>query len=415
MPILELQQRLRELGRIRIGAKVATKNGKQRPSKLEAFRFTSPSLDLVTAVADLYGGAPQPWSGGEGEQFEVFSEATAIDIALAPMQVLDQWNELWSGGGCQRRCDGRTEILKMQPCRCPADPVERQELAANGEACKPTTRLWVILPQVPGIGVWRLETHGYYAATELSGVAHLLAAATARGQALPATLRLEQRQRKVPGKPIRKFGVPAIDVAAPIGQVLESIGAVALPGVDAPALEPGRRGTQRVPIPDGAPALPGDPSFRALGSGAAEHGPAHPPPADPRGRAKDDAPPIPSAPSAAAEQPPLEPPDDEPAEVINEAQVTKAVVTCKEAGLEDEGRHALVTIVTGGRTESSKELTKPELDQLLVICELMVAGHVGLSADGAQLLRQDNGEPMKLPLGVNATRKWLAQHQEAAS
>ena len=38
-PIISLQRRLREAGRIRLGEKVATKNGKTAPSTLSEFRF----------------------------------------------------------------------------------------------------------------------------------------------------------------------------------------------------------------------------------------------------------------------------------------------------------------------------------------------------------------------------------------
>lgn len=289
MPIIDIQQKLRELGRIRLGSKVETSSGKQRPSKLETFRLTSASLDLVAAVAEIYGGDPRPWDGGDGQQFEVFTDAKELDIALAPMQVLDQWNEMWSGGGCQRRCDGRTEVLKMRPCLCPADPEERQALASDGKACKPTTRLWVILPLIPGIGTWRLETHGYYAAAELGGVTQLLAAASARGQALPAKLRLDQRSVKRPGQETRRFAVPVVDVASPIGEVLASIGAVSSP--QAAPLEDGRRGTQRVPIPAVTPPLPADPSSKALSS-EPSHGPALPAPSNPRGRRPEAEPPL---------------------------------------------------------------------------------------------------------------------------
>lgn len=80
MPINTLQPRLRKLGRIRIGARetFTRKDGKQgsRPAKLDAFRFTSHDGQLVAAVAELYGGTPQPWAGGEGDQHEVYTSAS---------------------------------------------------------------------------------------------------------------------------------------------------------------------------------------------------------------------------------------------------------------------------------------------------------------------------------------------------
>lgn len=201
MPILTLQQRLRELGRIRIGQKVATSNGRTRPAKLDRFRLTSPSKDLLDRVAAKYGGTVAPWTpeGGAG-QFEVVTETTRMPIHVPP-QPVSQYYELWSGGGCQRRCDGVTELLKDRPCICGPDPEQRQ--------CKPTTRLNVVLSEIEGVGVWRLESHGYYAALELPGVAELLAQT---GGYVEAFLGLEQRTAKRSGKTLH-WMVPTIDLA----------------------------------------------------------------------------------------------------------------------------------------------------------------------------------------------------------
>jgi hypothetical protein len=201
MPILVLQQRLRELGRIRIGQKVATSNGKTRPSKLDRFRLTSPSKELLDRVAAKYGGTVTPWTpeGGAG-QYEVITDAKRMPIHVPP-QPVSQYFELWSGGGCQRRCDGITELLKDKPCICGPDPEQR--------SCKPTTRLNVVLSEIEGVGVWRLESHGYYAALELPGVAELLAQT---GGYVEAFLGLEQRTAKRDGQ-TRHWMVPTIDVA----------------------------------------------------------------------------------------------------------------------------------------------------------------------------------------------------------
>jgi hypothetical protein len=201
MPILTLQQRLRELGRIRIGQKVATAKGGTRPGKLDRFRLTSPSKELLDRVAAKYGGTVNPWTpeGGAG-QFEVITETKRMPIHVPP-QPVSQYFELWSGGGCQRRCDGVTELLKDRPCICGPDPEQRQ--------CKPTTRLNVVLSEIEGVGVWRLESHGYYAALELPGVAELLAQT---GGYVEAFLGLEQRTAKRDGQ-TRHWMVPTIDLA----------------------------------------------------------------------------------------------------------------------------------------------------------------------------------------------------------
>lgn len=212
MPILTLQRQLRELGRIRTGIQIAGAGGRKRPSKLETFRLTSSSRDLIEAAAEAYGGTVTPWQNpGGGAEFEVVTTVPVLDIVVPPGQPVSQWFELWSGGGCQRRCDGVTNVLTMTPCACPPDPEQRIELAKDGQACKATTRLAVMLPALPDLGVWRLESHGYYAAVELAGAAEILAMASATGRLIPARLRLEQREKKVPGKRTNRYAVPIIE------------------------------------------------------------------------------------------------------------------------------------------------------------------------------------------------------------
>lgn len=219
-PLLDIQRRLVELGRIRIGVQ-ETKNGKSRPVKLETFRFTTAARSRADAVAKLFGGSVRPWSpDGARQEYEVISPVNEIPVVVPPgPAVLSQWYELWSGGGCQRRCDGVTNVLGDKPCECPSDPKERSQLAAAGRACKPTTRISLILRDLPGVGVWRLESHGYYAATELAGSAEFLATAAAAGAPLPATLRLEQRSKREGGKTIR-YAVPVLDVGATPAELL---------------------------------------------------------------------------------------------------------------------------------------------------------------------------------------------------
>ncbi len=216
MPLIDVEVRLRELGRIRTGVTIeGEKDGKKfrRPEKLSTFRLTSPSASLIAAAKEQYGGDVQPWESPAGPQWELVTTVDSFPIVIPAGESLSQWYELWSAGGCQRRCDGRTETLSDSPCLCPADPAERRELAAQRtpQACKPTTRLNVVLPDLPDLGVWRLESHGYYAAVELAGAAQFLAMASSSGMNIPARLRLDQRTKKIPGKPTNHFAVPVIE------------------------------------------------------------------------------------------------------------------------------------------------------------------------------------------------------------
>lgn len=209
MPILDLQMRIRELGRIRIGETRTSQNGKTFPSKLGKFRITSASRPLLEKVAQLYGGTVQDWTPQNSnlQQFEVYTESDRLPV-LVPPNPVSQWYEHWSGGGCQRRCDGHREVMKDKPCLCGPDPADR--------LCKPTTRVNVMLREVEGVGVWRLESHGYNAAVELPQAAEFLARA---GGYVDGFLTLAERQVVRDGKTSR-FMVPALDIGITSGQLL---------------------------------------------------------------------------------------------------------------------------------------------------------------------------------------------------
>lgn len=215
MPIINLQRKLTEVGRIRLGAKGAKGN----PTKLDSFRLTSKSRDALDAAAAVYGGKVTAWSSPDGDAYELLTDTNTLDVVIPPGNALSQWYEMWSGAGCQRRCDGQTETISGRPCLCPADQTQRTELSARGQACRPTTRLSVILPNVKSVGIWRLESHGYHAAVELAGIAELLQQVSATDKYLPATLRLEQRSARRNGK-LSRFAVPVLEVGATVQEAI---------------------------------------------------------------------------------------------------------------------------------------------------------------------------------------------------
>lgn len=268
--ILQEQRRTYEVGRIRIGVQVpvANKPGKTRPAKLGVFRFTSRDEVAIRAVSDLYGGTAQQWPDAPtDDQWEVITEARELGIVVPPgPQSVSQWMEMWSGGGCVRRCDGETETLRRAACLCPSDPLERGDLAQRGEACKPTTRVSVVLPDVPGLGVWRLESHGWNAAHELGGTAETLAAVRDAAAWVPAILRLEKRKTVSRGK-TKEFVVPVLTLRYTLRTMLEGprTGEIALPAPPPRALaieaakqgdQPGEAAPSSREAPDGPPATP---------------------------------------------------------------------------------------------------------------------------------------------------------------
>jgi hypothetical protein len=228
-----LAHRPNELGRIRLGHK-AQKDGKSYPAKLDKFRLTSASKPLLEAAAALYGGPVRPWADAPDPGFfELYTEATELDVLIPTnIRTISQRYELWEGATCQRRCDGTIEQLTDGPCLC--DPDARD--------CDLMTRLSLMLPRVPGFGVWRLDTQGYHAATTIPPTIELLRTLTPAPW-VPAILRAEQRSKRVneDGKTVTHrwvqpvIDLPNVTVAAMLDTIPEGEGPVSTPLLEAAA------------------------------------------------------------------------------------------------------------------------------------------------------------------------------------
>lgn len=235
MSILDLQRKGQQIGRLRIGEQVAVikdgrDTGKTRPAKRETFRLTTASRHTADAAAEFFGSEARPWNG----QWDVDTKCAEISVMVPPRDaVISQWYEMWNAGGCVRRCDSQREQIAAGPCLCPhaADPDDAEEAAraalrraemakANPpQACHLITRVSVMIPDLPGLGVFRLDTKSYYAAAEIADTAALMQAARDRGVFLPAILRIEQRQR-VAGGQTKKYPVPVLEVLSTFRQIV---------------------------------------------------------------------------------------------------------------------------------------------------------------------------------------------------
>ena len=229
MALLDVQRRGQQIGRIRIGQQVQASNGKTHPARLDTFRFTTASRVAADAIAALYGGTVRDWEG----QFEVITKESAIGVTVPPRdQVVSQWYEMWTAGGCQRRCDSQHEQISNGPCLCPhaqnpddEDEVarcalERSALASQKTpaACKIVTRISVMIPDLPGLGVFRLDTGSYYAAVEIGDAAAIMQLARDQGTFLPAMLRIEHRSRVANGQ-TKKYPVPVLELLSTLRQI----------------------------------------------------------------------------------------------------------------------------------------------------------------------------------------------------
>ena len=250
--IITLQRQARELGRLRTG----TFNGKY-PQRSETWVITSHSRDYIEAAAETWGGDVEEWKpqGAGAKQWRVITEAKAIPAILPPGDPLSQAYESWSRGGCARRCDGQVEQINDTACVCIAQWGPDFHLTAPRDAaCKMTTRLSVILPDMPDLGSWRVETHSYYSASELAATVDVLKGQLGQAAMVPVALRIEQRTRVAQGK-TKQFPVIAMELrGATAGQVMA--GQVPTAEVAAPASQ----GPAAVGAQDQAPALPSAPA-----------------------------------------------------------------------------------------------------------------------------------------------------------
>jgi Recombination directionality factor-like len=213
MRLVDAQRHLRERGRIRLGYSTRNAKGDKIPHKLQTFMFSAPDRETLDQVAALFGGEVEAWAEGGTDAWRVTTSVASLNVLFASGMTLSQSFDQYRGGFHVLACDGVTlrrsgkgRRLIAEPCTC--DPEDR--------ACQLTTHLCVILPDLPGLGVWRLVTHSHHAAAELLGAMDVVEAAVAAGMRVPGRLFLTERQvrRLIDGKPeTRKFIVPVLDLA----------------------------------------------------------------------------------------------------------------------------------------------------------------------------------------------------------
>ncbi|HUR74410.1 MAG TPA: hypothetical protein VMZ00_09040 [Sporichthya sp.] len=222
---------MRQLGEIRIGRVVDTGRISQktqrpimRPEKLDKFRLTSASKPILEQVAELYGGTVQPWTPANGgpSEWEVYTEVDRLPVLVPPRDPVTLWYEQYKGSKCVRRCDGITEQKSDQACLCNPDK----------RTCQITMRLNVMLPQVRGLGVWLLTSHGFFASSELPEVAEFLSRTNGY---VDAWLTMEEKQVPIVDDNGRegtaRFMVPKLDVDLTPAELLAG------QGVSAAAME----------------------------------------------------------------------------------------------------------------------------------------------------------------------------------
>jgi hypothetical protein len=196
--ILTMKRQAAELGRIRTGYSRPNPkpDGKPIPVRSKTFILTSHSREYIERAAELYGGKVEQWTpqGQSVAQFRVITETTELRAIIPAGDPLSQSYEFWTGGGCSRRCDGITEQISRKPCICLAQYGPDWHERSPKQVCRPTSRIGVMLPDLPDLGVWRLETHSYYAADAMAGGLDTVLQATEGKSMLPVRVWIEQRK-----------------------------------------------------------------------------------------------------------------------------------------------------------------------------------------------------------------------------
>lgn len=219
--ILTLQRQARELGRLRSGHTVNGEKG-PRPVRSATWIVTSHNEDYVKAAAELWGGKPEKWEplGNGAAQWRVITEVDAIDAIMPPGDPLSQTNELWTRGGIGRRCDGITDQITDSPCLCVAQFGEEFYKQSKDKRCSATSRLSLILPAMPDVGVFRVETKSFYAANEIAATVDVIRAATGGNSLVPVQVRIEPRTSISEGK-TKQYPVIVLALrGATAGQIL---------------------------------------------------------------------------------------------------------------------------------------------------------------------------------------------------
>jgi hypothetical protein len=236
VPVASLQRRLPTAGRIRTGVR----GPKGAPKAISTFRFTSADEEAIRQIAAVYGGEARPWKDAPTPgQWEVITTASEIRVVLPPDPLTGTpLYEMWSGGGCQRRCDGVTcSVMQSGPDGGEMVDTECICSAKGAMECSPHTRLSVILPEVRFAGVWRYESAKSWAvAQEMPGMVDLIQSLQDRGLTR-GLLAIEARKTVVGGK-TKRFTIPVLRVADTFDQVLAGAARVGQiePAQEAPAL-----------------------------------------------------------------------------------------------------------------------------------------------------------------------------------
>lgn len=176
---LSNRRRLPRLGKIRLGVKVETKDGKSYPKE-------TPWFIVPPEVSGLYGEQPT----------ELDVMIPVEDVSVAFPQAYEMYG---SGRGLKCTGDGETayrmneETKAMEPRTCPCEYLEQKK-------CKQRAHLAVILPKVSMGGIFQIDTSSFNSIVDLNSSIDYVRGLVGRVAMVPLKLKREARETHHDGK-----------------------------------------------------------------------------------------------------------------------------------------------------------------------------------------------------------------------
>ena len=180
MPIIGLTDQRAALPQIGTLRKGSPKTDKKPGTDLgEFFRFDSTDADALAAFESMYTDKPK--------SIRVFIPYDSID------QAFDSWNEAYTAGAMQHRCDGKTCVLSLQNGRYSSEPIP----CPGG--CKATGRLRVLIPELGRRAIVMVLTTSIHDIVNIHANLLDLEEATGSLKGIPLILRRVEKAISVPG------------------------------------------------------------------------------------------------------------------------------------------------------------------------------------------------------------------------
>lgn len=199
------KRRLPRLGKIRLGEKAISGKGKEYPKALDYF-------NCPEEVRAIYGDEPRELR----VMFPVEDTET----------IFPQWLKRY-GSGSGLVCIGNGETAteydpesgEGHEIECPYEECP----AYQKKHCRRVASLQFMLPEVPGFGVWQIDTTSYHSIVNLNSCFDMIRGICGRIAGIPLTLKLEPKEVRGGGS---KKVVHVLNLSSPLtlAEMLEQRG-----------------------------------------------------------------------------------------------------------------------------------------------------------------------------------------------